>query len=100
MPNSEFNLFEHFTSVWFEVFEESNIIDIPLDYVSAIRIEFTNGKIWEIDLDFQSMQNQSSFKEIIQKICSEYSNNILNLEFKINFLKLKIDVFNQVKKIL
>ena len=38
-------------SHWPEVFKDINIDVVPLEYLHSIRIEFADGKLWEIDVN-------------------------------------------------
>ena len=38
-------------SQWPEVLSDVDIDVVPLEYLRSIRVEFTDGKLWEIDID-------------------------------------------------
>ena len=36
---------------WPEVFKDVHIDVVPLEYLNSVRVEFTDGKIWDIDIN-------------------------------------------------
>jgi len=99
MPNSEFNLFEHFTSVWSEVFEDLYITFLPINYVETILIEFSNGRVWEFNFASQNHRYLKLNASKIIETFKEYQEEITSLDCKVDIDKLKKDIFEQTKKI-
>jgi hypothetical protein len=74
---------------------------MPVAYVDKMIIEFTDGRIWEIDIKDQ-LKNEDPNK-IAKKLLdtlSEYKDTIKNLDFKIDIEMLKADIKKRTKKIL
>ena len=74
---------------------------MPVAYVDKMIIEFTDGRIWEINVKDQLKQQDSDAlaKKLLDTL-SEYKDTIKNLDFKINVQLLKEDIKNKTKKIL
>jgi hypothetical protein len=100
MPRPLFKSPTHLVAAWPEVFEDLYINTLPIAYIELIKLNFNDGRQWEIDL----RSNPNSDFELIEKMVIEsfrdYENEISKLEFRIDILKLKTDVKNQSKNIL
>jgi hypothetical protein len=86
---------------WPEVFEDLYISTMPVEYLHSIRLEFKNGRIWEISVKDQvSIDNIQLISERLIKSIYEYSTELKKVEFKINVDQLKIDIKKSTKNIL
>lgn len=86
---------------WPEVFEDLYMSTIPVNYLDTIRLEFTNGRIWEIDIaESFYRDNAHLITENIIDAFYEYQEEITKIDFKINVEKLKEDISKSVFKIL
>jgi len=74
---------------------------MPVAYVHKMMIEFTDGRIWEINVKDQLQKDNSDVvaKKLL-KTLSEYKDTIKNLDFKIDVALLKADIEKKTKKIL
>ena len=50
MPNPLFRPPEKLIQEWPEVFEDMYMNTMPVAYLKSVRLEFDNGRIWEIDI--------------------------------------------------
>jgi hypothetical protein len=74
---------------------------MPVAYVDKMIIEFTDGRVWEINVKDQlRTQNSDQLAKKLLDTLSEYKDTIKNLDFKINIQLLKEDIKNKTKKIL
>lgn len=72
---------------------------MPVSYLEILRIEFQDGRIWEIDLrELESDQNLLADRLV--SILEEYQRDIKNIRFEINVEKLKTDIKSQTKNLL
>lgn len=86
---------------WPEVFEDLYMSTIPVNYLDTIRLEFTNGRIWEIDIEQSFYQdNAHLMTENVIDTFYEYQDEIVKIDFKINVEKLRKDISKSVFKIL
>ena len=101
MPKSFFNIPNHVVSMWPEIFEDLYMNTIPVSYIDQIRLEFSNGRIWEIDVKSQLVANKNT--DVVNKIIEtfyEYQSEITKLDFKIDISKLKNDIVSQTNNLL
>ncbi len=93
MPKILFKSPSYLTEEWPEVFEDLYISTMPVEYLHSIRLEFKNGRIWEIAVKDQiSRTNVQEITERLIKSIHEYSTEIAKVEFKINVSQLKTDI--------
>lgn len=74
---------------------------MPVAYVDTMVIEFTDGRVWEIDIKEQLAQKISP-DDVAKKLLdtlSEYKDTVKKLDFKINIERLKSDIKNRTDKI-
>lgn len=91
----------HIVKEWPEVFEDLYINTMPIAYVDTMILEFSDGRIWEIDVKAQTANTDPD--EVAKKLLdtlSEYKDTIKKLDFKINIELLKQDIKNRTKSIL
>lgn len=84
---------------WPEVFEDLEINIVPLEYLHSVRVSFADGKIWNIDLSSKktSIENlQNSLDELFH----EYQDSIVNVDFRLDTLKVKQDVTQRTRRFL
>lgn len=91
----------HIVKEWPEVFEDLYINTMPIAYVDTMILEFSDGRIWEIDVKAQTAKTDPD--EVAKKLLvtlSEYKDTIAKLDFKINIELLKHDISKRTKSIL
>ena len=72
---------------------------MPVSYLEILRIEFQDGRIWEIDLR-ELKADQNLLADRLVSILEEYQRDIKNIRFEINVEKLKTDIKSQTKNLL
>ena len=86
---------------WPEVFEDMYMNTMPVAYLKSVRLEFNNGRIWEIDIQEQlSNTTNDIVAEKLLDTFQEYKEEIIKVDFAVDIQKLKEDVIKQTKKIL
>ena len=101
MPKILFKSPSYLIEEWPEVFEDLYISTMPVEYLHSIRLEFKNGRIWEISVKDQVSVH--SVQVITQRLINsiyEYSKEITKVEFKIDVDRLKTDIQLSTKNIL
>ena len=74
---------------------------MPVAYLKSVRLEFNNGRIWEIDI--QEQLGNATNEIVAEKLLDtfqEYKEEIIKVDFAVDIQKLKEDVIKQTKKIL
>jgi len=74
---------------------------MPVHYLEMLRIEFEDGRVWEINVQEQlSTTHSDIIADRLVDTFQEYKEEIKKIDFKVNIDKLKTDVRNSSKKIL
>jgi hypothetical protein len=90
---------EHLAAEWPEVFENLYINSLPIGYVELIKVEFYNGRKWEIDLRGDNKQQSIPIQDLVLETFGDFKEEITKLEFTIDVNKLKTDIEIQTKGI-
>jgi hypothetical protein len=73
---------------------------MPVAYLDTVRLEFTNGRIWEINVKEQLTESQSQHvADKLLETFQEYQEEISKIDFKIDVEKLKEDITKETKNI-
>ena len=74
---------------------------MPLFYLNSVQIKFKDGRVWEIDVKTQLVdQDPDLVADKILDIFDEYGNEIENIDMKIDVDRLKNDIKKSIKQIL
>ena len=83
---------------WPEVFNDLDVKVVPLEYLDSIRVYFEDGKVWDIDLEKSMEKNNSdSLEDTLEALFEEYDDYIINVDFRLNTVKLKEDITKRTK---
>ena len=101
MPKPLFRPPTHLIKEWPEVFEDMYMNTMPVAYLKNVRLEFNNGRIWEIDIQEQltNEPNEVVAEKLIDTF-QEYRDDITKVDFAIDIQRLKEDITKQTKNIL
>ena len=100
MPNPLFRPPRHLVKEWPEVFEDLYMNTMPIAYLIIVHIEFTNGRVWEIDVrDQLSKETPDSIADKLLDTLKEYKDEIKKIDFKVDIEKLKKDISDSTKNI-
>jgi hypothetical protein len=83
---------------WPEVFKDVEIQTIPVQYLVSIRVEFEDGKIWEIELDKSKLTDDQTIEDSLSTFFDEYSESIINIDFRLDTQKVIRDVKERTKQ--
>lgn len=101
MPKPLFRPPKNLIQEWPEVFEDLYMNTMPVHYLEMLRIEFDDGRVWEINVQEQlSTTHSDIIADRLVDTFQEYREEIKKIDFKVNIDKLKTDVRNSSKKIL
>lgn len=93
MPKRLFKPPKNLVEVWPEVFEDLYMNTMPVEYLHSIRLEFENGRVWEIDIQEHAhvVQSQTIADKLIHML-HEYSEEIKRIDFQVDIDRLKNDI--------
>lgn len=101
MPNPLFRPPRHLVKEWPEVFEDLYMNTMPVAYLEMIHLEFSNGRVWQIDIQAQLKEsNPDSIADKLIETLSEYKEEIIKIDFKVDINRLKKDISDSTKTIL
>ena len=86
-------------SHWPEVFEDVEIDVVPLEYLDSVRVQFIDGKVWDIDINTQKNKVED-LERSLDELFEEYHDHIKTVDFRLNTDKVKQDITNRTKKFL
>jgi ribosomal protein S18 acetylase RimI-like enzyme len=100
VPKS-FKIPKNLVNEWPEIFEDMYISTMPVEYLHSIKLEFHDGRVWEIAVDEQltSLKSQAIADRLIETLY-EYAEDVKKIDFKVNVEKLKTDIKKEIRKIL
>ena len=101
MPKPLFRPPTHLIKEWPEVFEDMYMNTMPVAYLKSVRLEFNNGRIWEIDI--QEQLDNATNDIVAEKLLdtfTEYKDEIKKIDFKVDIDRLKKDILDSTKSIL
>lgn len=85
---------------WPEIFEDVEITAVPIEYIHSVHVYFHDGKIWQIDMDKQTAQDDgdvSKVEESLETFLAEYNDDISHVDFRLNTSKVVEDVKKRTK---
>lgn len=101
MPNPYFKPPRHLVKEWPEVFEDLYMNTMPVAYLEYVHLEFANGRVWQIDIKSQLLEQEAEVVATrLLDTMSEYREDIVKLDFKVDVEKLKKDIGNSTDSIL
>ena len=77
---------------WPEVFNEIDIDVIPIEYLDSVRVQFQDGKIWDIDVKTSRKKPDLDIENAIEDLLEEYEDVIANIDFRLDTEKVKRDI--------
>ncbi len=100
MPNPLFRPPRHLVKEWPEVFEDLYMNTMPVTYIDLINLEFTDGRVWQIDVKNQLADDDAdSVAERLMMTIAEYKETITKIDFKIDIERLKKDISSETDKL-
>lgn len=100
MPNPLFRPPRHLVKEWPEVFEDLYMNTMPVAYLDLIRLDFNDGRVWEIDIKTElEKNNPESIADILLHTLKEYKDEITKIDFKVDVTRLKKDIASETDKL-
>ena len=100
MPNPLFKPPRHLVKEWPEVFEDLYMNTMPVAYLDSVRLDFTDGRVWEIDVKNElTKQTADSIADVLLNTLQEYKDEIKKIDFKVDVTRLKNDIASETNKL-
>lgn len=92
---------KHLVKEWPEIFEDLYMNTMPVAYLISLRLEFNNGRIWEINVQEQLVaEDPDDVANKLLSIFQEYRNDIKKIDFQMDIERLKNDIKESSEKLL
>ena len=100
MPNPLFKPPRHLVKEWPEVFEDLYMNTMPVAYLDSVRLDFIDGRVWEIDVKSElTKQTSESIADVLLNTLQEYKDEIKKIDFKVDVTRLKTDIASETNKL-
>lgn len=100
MPNPLFKPPRHLVKEWPEVFEDLYMNTMPVTYLDSVRLDFIDGRVWEIDVKNElTKQTAEGIADILLNTLQEYKDEIKKIDFKVDIMRLKKDISSETNKL-
>ena len=81
---------------WPEVLSDVKLEVIPIKYLHSVKVHFTDGKIWDIDLKAKSTKsNITEVEQSLKELLSAHEDTIEHIDFKLDTARIKNDITKQ-----
>lgn len=78
---------------WPEVFKDIDVQVVPLAYLHSLRVTFTDGRVWDIDVKESQKKGQDvNIGDVLDDMFEEYEDVIANVDFKLDTEQIKNDI--------
>jgi hypothetical protein len=78
---------------WPEVFEDVDIKVVPVKYLHSVRVFFTDGKVWDIDVaKTRQKKDAKDIEASLEELFSNYQDSIDNVDFRLDTARVKSDI--------
>ena len=98
---SQKKLSKEVVDTWPEVFENVKLNVIPIRYLCSITITFRDQRVWTVNIkDDQKKNGWEIIEHNIDEMIKNYKRHIINIDFKLDTVKIKRDVTKLTNKFL
>lgn len=78
---------------WPEVFKDVDIQVVPVKYLHAVRVYFSDGKVWDIDINkTKNKLDVNTIEKSLEDLFAQYEDQIANIDFRLDTKKVKQDI--------
>jgi hypothetical protein len=75
---------------WPEVFEDVEVDVVPIEYLHSVRVSFSDGVTWDIDVKKES--SETDIEDALADLMETYSESITHIDFRLDTEKVKRDI--------
>ena len=79
-------------NAWPEIFKEITIDVVPIEYLHSVKVYFTDGKVWDIDVKKSLNKPNLDIEVALEDLFREYEKSIKNIDFRLDTHKVKRDI--------
>jgi hypothetical protein len=84
---------------WPEIFSEIQLNVLPIKYLNAVMINFKDGKTWEVKISAEARkEGWVVFEKQLSELVKNYEDNIENVDFKLDTIRVKKDIEKGTQK--
>lgn len=84
------------TKQWPGVLDEIDINVVPIQYIKAVEVHFTNDKVWVMEIDQDRLGDNEDMadelEESLEELIEEYQDTIQGINFVVDIPKVKRDI--------
>ena len=78
---------------WPEVFKDVDIKVVPVKYLHSVRVFFTDGKVWDIDVaKTRQKKDAKDIEASLEELFNNYQDSIDNVDFRLDTARVKSDI--------
>lgn len=77
---------------WPDVFKDIRIDVVPIEYLHSVKIQFADGKIWDIDVKKSLNKPDLDIELALEELFDAYEDSIVNVDFRLDTAKVKHDI--------
>lgn len=93
MPRKTKKLPDDVVKHWPEVFTDVELNVVPIKYLHSVRVQFGDGKIWDIDVGKSKLKDSpEAVEKSLSDLFAEYENSIKHIDFRLDTQKIKHDI--------
>ena len=84
---------------WPEVLGNIDIKVVPTEYIKAVEVTFTDGRVWIVENDpNRSIQsNAEAFEQSMEELMEEYEDVLQSVNFVVDMERVKKDITKRTK---
>lgn len=99
MPKKKNKLSKQVIDKWPEVLGNIDIKVVPTEYIKAVEVTFTDGKIWVIENDpkMSKAGNSEAFEQSMEDLMQEYEDVLQSVNFVVDIERVKKDITKRTK---
>jgi len=79
-------------NAWPEIFKDITIDVVPIEYLHSVKVYFTDGKVWDIDVKKSLNKPNLDIEVALEDLFREYESSIKNIDFRLDTMKVKRDI--------
>ena len=86
---------------WPEIFSDVDVKAVPLEYLHSMRIIFSDGKVWDLNIASHARKNGvQDLDQHLQELIGNYEESIEHIDFRLDVDRVKKDIIKKTKNFL
>jgi len=84
---------KHLVDQWPEVFTDLEMNTMPVAYINNVRLDFSDGSVWEIDVKSQILsEDPAVLAERLAETIEDHQERIIKIDFNMDVERLIEDI--------